>query len=311
MITTKKASFNGIEFDVIASAVSGGHRQSIHEFNNNKSSVRQHGVKTKTYSLTAIFVGSDSLVRVNKLIKELDNLGAGILMHPHLGELNVALESHKTSIDTRKSQVNVTLNFIQQDEVNLLTEDFYSLLLDKISTTKTNIVINTAKLITSSDNTQQAILDIANSYKQSNLNESNLSSTLATLLNTKAPNISSSYAITTAFNSQHKVIDLTNSKMGRHYLTTKDFLTDSNLIIDAFEKKEITNSAIANDFYDLKFTLAKYLLDVNKNLPKLKQHTFNTELPSYALKQRLGSSTDDFNHNMHPLFSDPKVNYVS
>jgi hypothetical protein len=36
MLKVRKASYNGIEFDVQSTDVAGGHRQSEHQFNNNK-----------------------------------------------------------------------------------------------------------------------------------------------------------------------------------------------------------------------------------------------------------------------------------
>lgn len=61
MIQTRKASFNGIDFYIVASSVVGGHKQSVHEFNNNLTTVQQHGAMHKTYALSAIFVGMNSL----------------------------------------------------------------------------------------------------------------------------------------------------------------------------------------------------------------------------------------------------------
>ena len=309
MIRVKKASFNGIEFNVIATGITGGHKQSSHEFNNNKTSVQQHGAQHKVYSLSAIFIGSNALLQANQLITELDNAGTGVLMHPYLGELMVALKTHSTNIDTKRNQTTIELNFIQQDDVNLLSVDFHSLLLETIGLTKQATVLSTVTAINNSQNKQQTILDMSTAIGGSVVS-TDLNRSLGHILDTEPVIIKSTNPITITFNQQHTAIAIANNKIKKQYRSTNDLTNDATYIINVFNQPNITNSPIANEFYNLLSVLARYLLETNPNLPRLKQHLANAKLPSDVLKQQFGDSVDEFNTNTHPLFNDESITYV-
>ena len=310
MIRVKRASFNGIEFNIIATGITGGHKQSTHEFNNNKTSVQQHGVKHKTYALSAIFIGNNALLQANQLITELDNRGAGVLVHPYLGELSVALETHSTNIDTKRNQVIIELNFIQQDSVNLLSVDFHSLLLETIKIIKQKTVLSTISTINNSQNKQETILDISINLDNT-ITESNLSDTLSQLVDKQPIDTQSKNQTTLTFFEQNTAIAVASNRVGTKYQSVTDLKNDSSNIFSTFNKPNITNSPISNEFYNLRSVLARYLLETNPNLPRLKQYKANTHLPSDLLKQQLGDSVDEFNTSIHPLFNDESITYVS
>lgn len=310
MITTRLASFNGITFNVIATTVAGGHKQSTHEFNNNKASVQQHGARQKTYSLSAIFVGRDALAQCNKLISELDETGAGVLLHPYYGELSVALDTHSTNIDTKHSQVTTTLNFIQQDDVKLTSIDFHSTLLASIELTKAAIIIQTVTNINKLTNPIITIREFTNKI-DININANNINQSLLKVLDDDAPTITSTNPTINTFNQQHIAIRVANDKIGKKYKSITHITNDATHIIATFNNPIITKTQIANEFYNLKADLSRYLIETNQNLPKLKIHQANVELPSNILQQQFGNSVDEFNTSIHPLFSDENTTYVS
>lgn len=230
-------------------------------------------------------------------------------MHPHLGELQVALQSHKTNIDSRRNVTTVELNFIQQDDINLLNVDFHSLLVETIKKAKQSVVFSTVNIINTDINKQQTIFDISKNINRT-INESNLSSTLTESINNVPVITQSINPITLTFNAQHTAISAASAKIGKKYHSTLDLTKDAKHINQIFNTPAISNSSLSNDFYNLKATLARYLIETNQDLPKLKQHSTNTPLPSDLLRHQLGESVDDFNTSIHPLFNE-QASYVS
>lgn len=88
----QKASFRGVEFGVNAAADAAGRQTVIHTFpQRDNPYVEDMGPSTRTIQLTAFVVGRDYLTRRDSLQEACEKAGAGTLVHPWYGSINVAL----------------------------------------------------------------------------------------------------------------------------------------------------------------------------------------------------------------------------
>lgn len=310
MLKVRKASYNGIEFSVQSTDVAGGHRQSEHHFNNNKTRLQQHGIKNRTYTLSALHFGANAIKQANNLIDRLEKSGAGILMHPDYGELAVGFDTFSTGVNTKRNMVQTNLNFLQDDDVNLLSVDFESLLIETIKQTTEQVINSTVNAITTSNNKFETILGFKK-HINNDITLDNMNVIITRSLESIPIVFTSSNPITQTFNQQHQALFVATNSKGKKYKSTSELTTDASSINQIFNNPLITNSDIANEFYHLKSVIARQLIDNNTNLPKIKTHIVNAQVPADKLKHLLGSEVDNLSTSIHPLFSDNEVKYVS
>ena len=310
MLKVRKASCNGIEFSVQSTDVTGGHRQSEHKFNNNKTGLQQHGVKNRTYALSALHFGVDAIKQANNLINKLEKSGAGILIHPDYGELSVGFDTFSTRVDTKRNMVVTSLNFLQNNNINLLSVDFNSLLVEIIKQTTERVISSTVNAINTSSNKFETIVDFKE-HINSGITLDNLEVSISQSLESTPLVLTSSNKITQTFNQQHQALFTAKNSKGKKYKSTDQLTTDASSINQIFNNPLITSSDIANELYHLKSVVARQLIDNNANLPKIKTYIINAQVPADKLKHLLGSEVDDLNTSIHPLFSDNEVKYVS
>ena len=310
MLKVRKASYNGIDFNVQSTDVAGGHRQSEHRFNNNKTDLQQHGVKNRTYTLSALHFGVDSVQQANNLIDQLEQSGAGVLMHPDYGELAVGFDTFSTGVNTKRNMVVTKLNFLQDSDVNLLSVDYQGLLVETIAQTALQVINSTVSTITTSSDKFEAIVDFQR-HINSDITLDNMDVILASHLESVPLTFSSNNLITQTFNQQHQALSVATNSIGKKYKSTDELIVNASGINQIFNHPLITNSDIANEFYHLKSTVARQLMAINTNLPKIRTHVVNAEIPIDKLKHQLGSEVDELSTSIHPLFSDNEVQYVS
>ena len=204
MLKVRKASYNGIDFNVQSTEVAGGHRQSEHQFNNNQTGLQQHGVKNRTYTLSALHFGADSVKQANNLIDQLEQSGAGVLMHPDYGELAVGFDTFSTGVNTKRNMVVTKLNFLQDNNVNLLSVDYEGLLLETIAQAR-QVINSTVSAITTSDDKFEAIVDFQR-HINSDITLDNMDLILGSHLESAPLTFSSNNLITQTFNQQHQAL---------------------------------------------------------------------------------------------------------
>lgn len=97
------ASFRGVPFHVDADAVPVGRRTQTHEYpKRDEAYVEDLGRRTRRYRMTAFVIGPDCFERRDALLKALETPGAGELVHPWLGHLNVTAGDCEMSHDRRE-----------------------------------------------------------------------------------------------------------------------------------------------------------------------------------------------------------------
>lgn len=310
MLKTRKASYNGIDFNVLKTEITGGLRQSQHQFNNNKTILQQHGAKNRTYTLSALHFGIDSIKQSNNLIDQLEKSKTGTLIHPDYGELSVGFDTFSTGVDTKRNMVITRLNFLQDSETNLFNIDFERLLYDTIDQALTTTINATLEDITKSPNVFATILDFQN-HVNPTITPINIESILTNHLKGQPATMNSKNLITQTFDQQHQALFVAKTEIGKKYNTIAEFVNNGKNINEIFNNPLITNSAIANDFYHLKSVVARQLMDNNINLPQVKTYAINSPVPNTKLSHQLGDEVANLNNPIHPLFGDDNINYVS
>lgn len=84
------ASFRGVPFEVESESSSFGRRVQVHEYpQRDKPWTEDLGRASRTVDLTAFLIGDDYLARRDALLAALEEEGAGTLVHPWYGQLEV------------------------------------------------------------------------------------------------------------------------------------------------------------------------------------------------------------------------------
>ncbi|MEM6905013.1 MAG: DNA circularization N-terminal domain-containing protein [Pseudomonadota bacterium] len=89
----RPASFRGAPFEVFSSTMRGGQRGAHHVYPlRDQGWVEQLGLSDRAVTLDAIIIGDDVADRTQALIEALEGEGAGELIHPWLGSMQVVLD---------------------------------------------------------------------------------------------------------------------------------------------------------------------------------------------------------------------------
>lgn len=115
----RQASFRGVAFAVSSATNNAGRRTALHEYPlRDTPYVEDLGRATRTFSLTAIIAGTDYISRTQRLMTALEKPGAGKLVHPWLGEINVvATDVGQVVFDNKLGMATVTLKFVEAGEL--------------------------------------------------------------------------------------------------------------------------------------------------------------------------------------------------
>lgn len=91
----KQASFRGVEFFVPGHEGRGGRRHQVTEFpGRDTPHIEDLGRKVKTFSIEAYVIGDSYHIQRNLLITALDKKGPGKLVHPYLGDMQIAVPDY-------------------------------------------------------------------------------------------------------------------------------------------------------------------------------------------------------------------------
>ena len=101
------ASFRGVGFQVDdTEAPIAGRRVAVHEYpGRDEPFVEDLGRRTKTYTIEAFVVGDEYAAARDRLIEACDMPGAGELVHPYLGSLQVACTACSLMERTREGRM--------------------------------------------------------------------------------------------------------------------------------------------------------------------------------------------------------------
>ena len=110
------ASFRGVPFKVIAAQVKKGRRQAIHEYPFRDGGwAEDMGRALRTYSFSGYLIGDLAPAMQLLLDNAVETAGPGLLIHPTIGAVKVALVSSGTAVHRDKMRViEVAFEFIEQ-----------------------------------------------------------------------------------------------------------------------------------------------------------------------------------------------------
>ncbi len=120
--TLRKASYEGIRFDVDSATLSFGRRTVTHEFPQRDTSyVEDLGKATRQFSIQGFIVGDDFIDRSKRLIDKIESqvgtdrrANHGKLVHPWLGSLEVTpIDNPSITYDKAKRICTFTLTFLE------------------------------------------------------------------------------------------------------------------------------------------------------------------------------------------------------
>ena len=120
--TLRKASYEGIQFDVDTATLSFGRRTVTHEFPQRDTSyVEDLGKATRQFSIQGFIVGDDFIDRSKRLIDKIESqvgtdrrANHGKLVHPWLGSLDVTpIDNPSITYDRAKRICTFTLTFLE------------------------------------------------------------------------------------------------------------------------------------------------------------------------------------------------------
>lgn len=120
--TLRKASYEGIQFDVDSATLSFGRRTVTHEFPQRDTSyVEDLGKATRQFSIQGFIVGDDFIDRSKRLIDKVESqvgtdrrANHGKLVHPWLGSLEVTpIDNPSITYDRAKRFCTFTLTFLE------------------------------------------------------------------------------------------------------------------------------------------------------------------------------------------------------
>lgn len=120
----RKASYNGVSFEVTASTIKFGRRTVTHEYpQRDEPYTEDLGRSARTFDITGFIVGETYIAQTKRLLKALEasskNNEPGKLVHPWMGTLSVCLNSQpKVDWNLEQGITNITLSFVEAGNLN-------------------------------------------------------------------------------------------------------------------------------------------------------------------------------------------------
>jgi prophage DNA circulation protein len=114
------ASFRGIVFQVEAATTAIGRRLARHEYPQRDTPwMEDMGRKAREYKVDAYILGADYMQGRDQLILEIEKAGAGLLVHPYYGTVNVTVSDCQISESNQHGgMVKFSLTFVEAGEQN-------------------------------------------------------------------------------------------------------------------------------------------------------------------------------------------------
>lgn len=121
----RDASFRGASFFVDSDEATFGRRSVLHEYLQRDIPFSEDlGRATRRKSVTAFVIGADYMSLRDKLIKALEEIGPGTLVHPYFGECEVVVSGDVTVSQSRKEggMARFQIEFVEASEQKYPTE---------------------------------------------------------------------------------------------------------------------------------------------------------------------------------------------
>lgn len=114
----RSASFRGVPFQVDASGFETGRRTQVHEYpQRDKPYSQDMGRSTRHIDFDAFVIGSDYVEKTNAVLGAMEEFGAGALVHPWFGSLNVNVLNCKVAFDRDLGLARLSLSFVEAGEL--------------------------------------------------------------------------------------------------------------------------------------------------------------------------------------------------
>lgn len=112
----RKASYRGVEFHVDAATLTAGRRLARHEYPQRDTPyLEDMGRKGREYKVEAFVIGADYMSQRDKLLAAIETAGAGQLVHPYYGTLQVAVsgECQITESTQQGGMARISIPFLE------------------------------------------------------------------------------------------------------------------------------------------------------------------------------------------------------
>mgnify|MGYP003135746906 CR=1 FL=1 len=114
-----QAKFRGISFSISAHSYKGGRRIVEHDFPYvDQIGKEDLGAKQQEISLSAYIIDDNYFGQRNQLVKALDKLGVGTLIHPYLGTMRVRVKDYELKETTAEGRIaRFKINFLHEQTI--------------------------------------------------------------------------------------------------------------------------------------------------------------------------------------------------
>jgi prophage DNA circulation protein len=108
-------SYRGVPFFIENHSSTGGRRTQVHEFVDRDTPFSEDlGRKARSFSLSIHLIGDDYFQQRDRMISALEQRGAGELIHPYLGQIDVNVDGYSFTEDTQEGRiVRFTISFTE------------------------------------------------------------------------------------------------------------------------------------------------------------------------------------------------------
>lgn len=115
----RPASFRGVAFEVNGADFGAGRRVQVHEYPQRDAPYTEDlGRATREVSVEGFLVGADYIEQANRLLAALETAGAGTLIHPWLGAMQVCLKDPaRVRFDAGLGVATVSMSFVESGEL--------------------------------------------------------------------------------------------------------------------------------------------------------------------------------------------------
>jgi prophage DNA circulation protein len=115
----RPASFRGVAFQVDASEFEAGRRVEVHEYpQRDKPWAEDLGRAARNISFDGFVIGADYVAQANRLVAALEEAGAGALVHPWLGNMQVSLrDPARVSFSSQLGLARVSMSFVEAGDL--------------------------------------------------------------------------------------------------------------------------------------------------------------------------------------------------
>ena len=115
----RDASFRGVPFQVQAADLDAGRRVQVHDYpQRDTPRVEDLGRAAREIAVDGFLIGADYIAQANRLLAAVETPGAGTLVHPWLGSMQVALSTPaRVRFDAALGMATVSMSFVEAGDL--------------------------------------------------------------------------------------------------------------------------------------------------------------------------------------------------